>query len=70
MAVDDRLNPAAYFASNNYTFTGVQDVDGATKYNVMGIPFTVFIDRNGNQVSSHVGAMDEAQLEAEIRKIL
>jgi thioredoxin-related protein len=69
VAVDDRLNPADYCASNGYTFTGVLDIDGAEKYGVRSIPFSVFIDRNGNQVSA-TSYISPEEIEAELRKIL
>jgi thiol-disulfide isomerase/thioredoxin len=70
LAVDKSTNPAGFFDSNGYTFTGGYDVDGAAKYVSGGIPVTVFIDRNGNMINTQVGAMSEAQFEAEVRKIL
>jgi len=69
VAVDDRLNPADYFASNGFTFNGVLDIDGAEKYGVRSIPFSIFIDRNGNQVSAK-SFMSPEEIEAELRKIL
>jgi thiol-disulfide isomerase/thioredoxin len=70
IAVDDRGNPADYFRSNGFTFKSGQDIDGAAKYVGSGIPVTVFIDRNGNKINSHLGMMTEQQFEAELKKIL
>lgn len=70
LAVDESANPADFFASKGYTFTGGFDVDGAAKYVTGGIPVTVFIDRNGNRINTQVGGLTEAQFEAEVKKIL
>lgn len=70
ITVDNKGNPADYFKSNGFTFKSGYDVDGASQYIGNSIPVTVFIDRNGNKVGSHMGSMTEEQFEAELKKIL
>lgn len=70
VTVDNKGNPADYFKSNGFTFKSGYDVDGASKYIGSSIPVTVFIDRHGNKVASHMGSMTEEQFEAELQKIL
>jgi len=70
LAVDKGANPAGYFDASGYTFVGGFDIDGANHYVRSGIPVTVFIDRNGNEVSTRIGGMSQAQFEAEVKKIL
>lgn len=40
------------------------------KYNVSAIPTFVFFDKNGNQVDTVTGGMDETTFEAKIKSLL
>nr|WP_288228489.1 TlpA disulfide reductase family protein [uncultured Clostridium sp.] len=46
------------------------DLDAANKYQLNGIPRTIFIDKEGNLVYDHVGIMDEEMLNENINKII
>lgn len=46
------------------------DLDAANKYQLNGIPRTIFIDKEGNSVYDHVGIMDEEMLNENINKII
>ncbi|WP_349680766.1 TlpA disulfide reductase family protein [Clostridium sp. UBA6640] len=46
------------------------DLDAANKYQLNGIPRTIFIDKEGNIVYDHVGIMDEEMLNENINKII
>ncbi len=54
-----------------YDFPVYYDTDGyaASVYSVYSIPVTVFIDKNGNEVHSRIGAMSGDDLEEWIEKI-
>lgn len=40
------------------------------KYNVSAVPTFIFFDKNGNQVDTYTGSMDEATFEAKIKSLL
>ena len=46
------------------------DLDAANKYQLNGIPRTIFMDKEGNLVYDHVGIMDEEMLNENINKII
>ena len=46
------------------------DLDAANKYQLNGIPRSIFIDKEGNLVYDHVGIMDEEMLNENINKII
>ena len=62
---------AAFLVEAGYTFPVFYDTAqaGSTAYQVYSIPASYFIDKNGNIVASHVGAMDEATLQGYLDKI-
>jgi peroxiredoxin len=70
VAVDDRGDPQAYFKNNGFTFTLAKDVDGSQVYNVRGIPHTVIIDKQGNQVQEFTGGISSAELDTAIQSAL
>jgi thiol-disulfide isomerase/thioredoxin len=61
----------AFMDKNNYHFKVVLDLDEkvATKYNIQSIPTSLFIDKDGNVVSTKNGAMTKAQMDAYIKSI-
>lgn len=60
-----------FVSENGYTFPVYYDTDGsaADTYGVYSIPMTLFIDRNGSLVDSHIGAMTESMLRSYIDRI-
>lgn len=70
VAVDNRSDPAAYFAAQDFSYTGGMDVDGAARYVGAAIPVTVFIDRQGNLVHKQEGMMSREQFEGNLARIL
>ncbi len=58
-------------AAQGYTFPVYFDVDNdaATAYSIFSIPVTVFIDAEGNLISSRIGMMDEQALRDRIALI-
>lgn len=53
-----------FVSQNGFTFPVYFDTkaDAANTYRVMSIPMTLFIDKNGNIVNTHTGAMTEKML--------
>ena len=70
MAVDERANPRGYVAEHGFNWIFALDQGGAQRYGVRGIPLTVFIDRQGNEVTRQTGGMDRATFEAKLAQIL
>ena len=60
-----------FVSENGYTFPVYYDTDGSASdtYGVYSIPMTLFIDRNGSLVDSHIGSMTESVLRSYISKI-
>ena len=69
---DTREDAAAVISEGGYTFPVYYDdnAECAYGYGVSGIPVSIFIDKNGNIVSSKVGMMSEADLQRRILTIL
>ena len=73
--VDGGASPVAaaseFIAQNGYTFPVYADTDYSASYayNARSIPLSVFIDKDGNILQTHVGAMDGATLENYIKLI-
>lgn len=73
--VDGGASPVAaaseFIAQNGYTFPVYADTDYSASYayNARSIPLSVFIDKDGNILQTHVGAMDGATLEKYIKLI-
>jgi len=70
VAIDNTYDPKAFFKSQGFSYIGGLDIDGRSKYVGQGIPVTVFIDRNGNQVARHEGRMSLEMFEENLAKIL
>ncbi|MCR4905838.1 MAG: TlpA family protein disulfide reductase [Clostridiales bacterium] len=69
----DTVESAAAFtdeAGYSYPLYFDTDFSGAAAYAVNAIPLTVFVDADGNLVSTHLGAMDEETLRAGIEGML
>ncbi len=73
--VDGGASPVAiaseFIAQNGYTFPVYADTDYSASYayNARSIPLSVFIDKDGSVLQTHVGAMDGATLEKYIKLI-
>ncbi|MDD6056985.1 MAG: TlpA disulfide reductase family protein [Clostridiales bacterium] len=61
-----------FLSEEGYTFPVYFDVtyDAAIAYGVSAIPMTVFLDKDGIAVNSHIGAMDEATLRSYLAPLL
>ena len=70
VAVRETGDPQKYFKDHGFTFTLVKDVDGSDAYNVRSIPYTVIIDKDGNQIADHVGRYSSAELDLIIQQAL
>ena len=75
MAVDiaeDLDSVIAYTEERGLTFSTLRDETGmvARGYNVQGIPASYFITRDGIVHSTHVGPLDDAAIEANLKEIL
>ena len=59
-----------FISDNGYTFPIYYDSDmsAAMAYGVQSIPMTLFIDKDGDLITYHVGAMTEAQLKEYLEK--
>ncbi len=62
----------SFIKSKGYTFPIYFDTTGeaAYNYNAYSIPLSVFVDKDGNLVDSHTGAMDGATLENYIKSLI
>lgn len=62
----------AFLKDNGYKMNVLFDLDGdaANTYNIMYLPRTLFIDKNGNIVEDHVGELTETELTNAIEKLL
>ncbi|AJG99438.1 alkyl hydroperoxide reductase [Clostridium beijerinckii] len=70
--IGEPLNTVKSFIdSNKYNFKILIDPDQsvATKYNIISIPTSYFIDEVGNIVSTHVGGMNIDQMKAYIKTL-
>ena len=67
---DDPAGVKNFVDSAKYTWTFIHDsnYDVATRYNVMSIPSSFFIDKNGVVRVVHIGAMDSTMMENYIRQ--
>lgn len=70
IAVDENGDPRNYVKQQGFTFTSALSPEAPALYNVSSIPLTLFIDRQGNVVESHVGGMDRMEFENKLSKIL
>lgn len=61
-----------FIKNNNYNMNVLFDNDNsaAINYNILSIPRTIFIDKNGNIVKDHSGVISKDELESEINEIL
>jgi peroxiredoxin len=73
----DTERSAEFIAKHNLTYHLLEDLQGAdnvvaSKLDIHGFPTSYLVDRKGRILYSHIGFEegDEAQLEAEIRKLL
>ena len=69
---DTKEKASAFIATSGYTFPVYYDqkLSGAAAYGVSSIPFTIFIDADGNMVAYYIGAMSERILQAGIHTLL
>lgn len=61
-----------FIDENKYTFPVYYDIDfsAANAYKIYSIPETLFIDKEGNIVYTHVGMISEIMLEEKINEIM
>jgi hypothetical protein len=59
MDTDEDMN--AFIAENNYSFVWAKGIDLATALNIEGIPYKVFLDREGNVHSVEMGSRGPEQ---------
>lgn len=66
---EDRDTVKSFIDENKYNFDILLDSDQRTaaKYNISSIPSWFFIDKDGNIVTSHIGAMSLAQMRSYIQ---
>ena len=68
---EDRARVAAFVKPFGLSFPLAIDQGAlAQTYGVIAIPTSVFIDRSGIVRAVHIGAMDPAQMEADLKKIM
>ena len=60
----------SFVEEKGYTWQFAYSEEALKKYKVRSIPFTLFIDRNGNIVEEKTGAMSHAEFETQLAKIL
>jgi len=70
IAADEREDPLGLFKQNAYSWDFGFDVDGGSIYQVMSIPTTLFIDRQGNIRERFDGMRTAADFEAALKLIL
>ncbi|MCL2806708.1 MAG: TlpA family protein disulfide reductase [Coriobacteriia bacterium] len=61
-----------FISAEGFNFPVFFDTEGeaALAYNITAIPETLFIDREGNIVANHIGAMSEQQLRSALELIM
>lgn len=61
-----------FITKNSYSFPVYFDTyhSGSNAYNVSSIPFSVFVDKDGNVYKTHLGSMNEQTLTGYITKLL
>ena len=70
IATNDMQNPKGLVLSSGYNWKfGFSDM-AVGLYNVGPIPYTIFIDKDGNVVDKRLGGMDKATFETLVNKIL
>ncbi len=72
VGIDDTETKARqYIAKYGITYPSGRDVTGAIKknYGIFGLPYTFFVDRKGFIAYVHAGAVTEALLKYELRKL-
>ncbi|MDO8494501.1 MAG: TlpA disulfide reductase family protein [Deltaproteobacteria bacterium] len=69
---DDKENVEAYIQKYNAPYQILFDPEGemARDYGVIGVPLTIFIDRNGIIREQHRGIITEGTLEEKLKKAL
>lgn len=70
IAANNSNDAQGWAKKNGYDWILGQSADAFDLYKIEGIPMTVFIDRNGNEVERTVGAMSKADFEAKLAQIL
>ena len=70
IAANNSKDAPGWAQKNGYDWILGQSVDAFELYKIEGIPMTVFIDRQGNEVERAVGAMSKADFEAKLAQIL
>jgi thiol-disulfide isomerase/thioredoxin len=70
IAANNSQDAAGWAQKNGYDWILGQSADAFDLYKIEGIPMTVFIDRQGNEVERAVGAMSKADFEAKLAQIL
>lgn len=68
---EDKQTVKSFIDKNKYNFTILLDSneDIATKYNIVSIPTSFFIDKEGNIVSKKVGAMTIEEMKSYINSL-
>lgn len=70
-AMDDPVDGLAFITQYGWTYPVLDDASGVlqSRWNIPGLPVTLFIDRAGNIVARHSGAIDEQTLRSRIELI-
>jgi peroxiredoxin len=71
--VDERRDVEAFVSEIGLTFPILLDEQGQVAeglYNILGLPTTIFIDRQGIVREVNIGALDLAQLESKVKSML
>jgi thiol-disulfide isomerase/thioredoxin len=63
-------NAPQYVKDKGYDWLFADSKEALQKYNINGIPTTLFIDAQGNLVDQYLGGLEQAQLESKISQIL
>lgn len=68
---DSKITAKSFIAANHYTFDVLYDSkqQAAENYNILYIPTSFFIDKEGYIIASHEGQMDLSQMKSYIQQL-
>lgn len=68
---DSKITAKSFIAANHYTFDVLYDSEqqAAANYNILYIPTSFFIDKEGYIIASHEGQMDLSQMKSYIQQL-
>lgn len=70
VATSNEPDPKAFVATQGYKWVFGESTELPQKYNVQGLPTTLFLDKSGKEVKREVGAIDKATFEADLALII